>query len=144
MTCTSGVWKLDGSQWQVDTNHHNLVEGSLGMYYWEILCLDMITDTTKNEGQNTSSGVWKLDNSHWKVDMHHHNLVDGHESLEIQCLDIIITNSTKLWWSKHCKLTHMSTTSTSGLWIIDGSQWQVDTNNPKLVEGSMGMYHWEI
>ncbi len=35
-TCTSGVWKHDGSQWKVDINHSKLLEGSTGMYHWEI------------------------------------------------------------------------------------------------------------
>ncbi len=35
-TCTSGVWKLDGSQWKDEINHPNLVEWSIGIYHWEI------------------------------------------------------------------------------------------------------------
>ncbi len=27
---------------------------------------------------------------------------------------------------------------------LDDSQWKVDTDYPKVVEGSIGMYHWEI
>ncbi len=34
-TCTSGVWKLDGIQWKLDTHNPNFVEGSMGMYHWE-------------------------------------------------------------------------------------------------------------
>ncbi len=35
-TCSSGVWKLDGSQWKDDANHPKFVEESIGMYHWEI------------------------------------------------------------------------------------------------------------
>ncbi len=97
ITYTSGVWKLDGSQWKVDEINPKLVEGSMGMYCWEIQCLDMInTDTTKIEGQTTA------------------NQPD------------------------------VSITCTSGVWKLDGSQLKVDEINPKLVEGSMGVYCWEI
>ncbi len=36
VTCTSGVWKQDGSQWKVDTNIPKFAEGCIGMYHWEI------------------------------------------------------------------------------------------------------------
>ncbi len=38
----------------------------------------------------------------------------------------------------------VSTTCTSGVWKLDSSELKVDEINPKLVEGSMGMYCWEI
>ncbi len=38
----------------------------------------------------------------------------------------------------------MSTTCPSGVWKLDDSQWKVDINHPKLVEGSMGVYHLKI
>ncbi len=36
ITCTSGVWKLDSSELKVDEINPKLVEGSMGMYCWEI------------------------------------------------------------------------------------------------------------
>ncbi len=44
--CTAGMWKLDDSQWKIDTNNPKLVEGSIGMYHWEIWCLDMVETVT--------------------------------------------------------------------------------------------------
>ena len=46
ITYTSGVWKLDDSQWKLDTNHPKLVEGSIDMYHWEISCLVMVKTVT--------------------------------------------------------------------------------------------------
>ncbi len=34
--------------------------------------------------------------------------------------------------------------NTPAVWKLDGSQWKADENHPKLVEGYMGMYHWEV
>ncbi len=55
-------WKLDVSQWKVDTNHPKLVEGSIGIYHWEIYGLDMVKAATlKNEGEifekNLKNGI---------------------------------------------------------------------------------------
>ncbi len=84
---TSGVWKLYNSQWKVDSNHCQLVEGSMGMYHWEILCLDIVETATTQNDQATAnypdmsitytSGVWKLYNSQGKVNTNHHQLVEG-------------------------------------------------------------------
>ena len=50
----------------------------------------------------------------------------------------------KKWGSKNDWINHMCVPHTPGVWKLDGSQWKVDEINPKLVEGSMGMYCWEI
>ncbi len=42
------------------------------------------------------------------------------------------------------KQLYVSTTCPSGVWKLYGSQWKVDIIHPKLVEGSMVIYHWEI
>ncbi len=69
------------------------------MYHWEILCLDMVKTSTKNEGQTTAnkcngaftrciSGVKKLDDSQWKVITNNPKLVEGFISKiywEIKC-----------------------------------------------------------
>ncbi len=36
ITCTCGVWKLDGIQWKVDAYHPKIAWESIGMYHWEI------------------------------------------------------------------------------------------------------------
>ncbi len=97
ITLTSCVWKLDHSQWKADTNHPILVEGSIGMYHWEILCLE-----------------------------------------------IVKTATTKKLVSNHYKFTLDNFTYIYSVWKLGVSQWKVNIDNPKLVEGSLGISYWEI
>ncbi len=36
ITCTCGVWKLDGIQRNIDAYHSKNAQGSIGMNHWEI------------------------------------------------------------------------------------------------------------
>ncbi len=108
-TCTSGVWKLDGSQWKIDANNIKLVEGSMGMNHWEIKCLDMVKkDTTINWGSKYdwinqmclphTPGVWKLNGSQCNVDENHPKLIEG--SIGMYCREIMFvygSKKTKKW-----------------------------------------------
>ncbi len=67
---------------------------------------------------------------------------------EIQCLDMVKTVKTATTKNEGRtsanKQDRATTTCISGVWKFDDSQWKVNTNNPKLVEGSICILYWEI
>ncbi len=63
---------------------------------------------------------------------------------EISRLDMIKTTTTQNEDLSTATQPYVSIKCIFCVWTLDGSQWKDDTNNPKLVEGSMGMDHWEI
>ncbi len=158
--CTSGVWKHDGNWWKVNTNNPKLIEGFIGIYHWEISCLDMVkqphpqiwgSDHCKVSWCviTCTSGVWKQGDSQWKVDKIHPRFAEGSIFMhhwERSCLDMVNKSHTQKYEGQTTAIytDGVLIICTSGVWKWDGSQWKVDMNHPKLVEGSIGMYCCKI
>ncbi len=95
---------------------------------------------------NYISGVRTLDGSQWKDDINLLKLVTVSINMyhwDIWCLDMVKTATINYEDQTTVNQPDVSTTCTSDVRTLDGSQWNDDINHLKVVTGSMSMYNWE-